>query len=107
MKIEEIRRRNLSVLASEFSTIAALAEAADTNESYLSTILSGSRNAGTKLSRKLEKAANRKPGWMDKDHEAKAEQTGLSRIEQELIHLFRSASAERRRLILALARMKV
>lgn len=106
MKIEEIRRKNLSVLALEFSTIAALAEAAETNESYLSTILSGSRNAGTKLSRRLEKAANRNPGWMDIDHDAQAVQTGLSRIEMELITLFRQVSAERRRLILALARLK-
>lgn len=107
MKIEDIRRNNLAALVSEFKTIVALAEAAEINESYLSTILSGARNAGSRIARRLEKAGNLPSGWLDIDHEATATQIGLTRTEQELITLFRSSSKERQKLLLSLARMKV
>ena len=106
MQIEEIRRKNLASLVTEYGTIAALAESADTTESYLSTILSGARNIGAALSRRLEKASGKEAGWLDIDHDATASQANLTRTELELISLYRNASPERQRLIIALARLK-
>lgn len=109
MKIEEIRRANLSKLVEDSATIAALANAAEISESYISTILSGARNAGSRIARKLERATGRPEGWMDIDHTNRRviEYTPprLTPDETELLFRYRAAAKEKKALILALARL--
>lgn len=74
----EIRRLNLIRLLSEsqFSTLAALAEASSSAPAYLSQVknaIPDSRGKpkvmGNKLARKLEEACGKPTGWMDRDHD--------------------------------------
>lgn len=74
--VYEIRLANLEALVKEMGTAEALAEAAGLSPVYLSQIRSRAidrktgkrRNLGGTAARKLETAAKRSPGWLDKDH---------------------------------------
>ncbi|OQS41149.1 hypothetical protein B0T39_09320 [Chromobacterium haemolyticum] len=75
MRVEDIRLDNLRTLVTEMSTIAAVAQVADTSPSYLSQILNRvpsrtgkPRDVGPDLARKLEQGCGKPMGWMDHPH---------------------------------------
>lgn len=76
MKLKDIRRHNLSLLVSQFETIAAVADLAGTSEKYLSQIINQTlqgdtaRGLGDAVAAKLERGCNKPEGWMDQDHQA-------------------------------------
>jgi len=73
---KEIRLTNLKSLVTEFKTIEAVAQRADSPAVYLSQILNGVksstgrvRGVGDALARKLEAGCGKPTGWMDKNHD--------------------------------------
>jgi hypothetical protein len=69
MDISTIRLRNLRTLMDGYETLAAFAEAVDTNPAYLSQCRSDNlkANVGGKLARKIERSLGLPKGWMDVD----------------------------------------
>ncbi len=69
--VEDIRKNNLEMLASQYGTPAALADKADTNPRYISEVLEGDneKGMGDLLARQIEKNLNLEFGWMDTEHE--------------------------------------
>lgn len=75
--IEEIHRRNLQSLVREFDGVAAVAAKIGCSPSQFSQWLNGSENSGTgkprgmrpSSARRIEKACEKPPGWMDQSHE--------------------------------------
>lgn len=68
MDNKTIRRINLDGLIAQFETIEALAKATNTVANYLSQIKGGSRKMGDATARKLERALDKEPGWIDVLH---------------------------------------
>ena len=74
---EEIRRANLRAVAKDFGGNAALAAALDVTPAAVSQWVNGSRDSKTgkprgmshATCRRIEKAANKPPGWMDVGHD--------------------------------------
>lgn len=116
MTREDIRRANLRKIVAEFKTAIALAEAAETNEKYISQIISGQplpsgnlRNLGSALARRIEIAAGKEPGWMDYDHDNGGlviTRTDMQPDEADLLRLYRKASPAKKRMMLELGRLK-
>lgn len=116
MTREDLRRTNLRKIVSEFGTAIALAEAANTNEKYISQIITGQplpsgslRSLGTVLARRIESAAGKEPGWMDYDHDnggLVVTRTDMTPDEAELLRIYRKASPARKRLMLEVGRVK-
>jgi hypothetical protein len=109
MTSEDIRRTNLRKLVAEFGTAVALAEAANTNEKYISQILGSARNLGNRLARRIETVASKETGWLDYDHDAGGlvvTRTDMAPDEAELLRLYRKASIAKRRLMIELGRLK-
>lgn len=116
MKINDIRLANLKALVREFKTLTALAEAAKTNEKYLSQIInrrilkSGKpANVGDRLAEKLELAGRRPTGWMDTDHESGGvivTNADMTTDEAELLRLYRQSNKDKKNALLVIARLK-
>ncbi|QRM19543.1 hypothetical protein GBK02_09085 [Dechloromonas sp. TW-R-39-2] len=115
MTRNDIRLTNLITLVAEHGSITSLAEAAGVSEKYLSQILTGTklpsgrvRQVGNKIARSLESGSGRTTGWMDRDHTSQSvivDEITLSPTEEELIRLFRAATAAKRRAMMAVARL--
>lgn len=106
MNNKSIRLQNLRLLVEERGTIAAVAAAAETSESYLSQILnrhplpSGRpRNVGDHLARKLESGCGKEEGWMDKTLLPDSQGIFLAPDEQIIMARYRRASPKVRRLV--------
>lgn len=76
MDINQIRLQNLKTLIAECGTLTALADKADTSQSYISQVIHSTKNPngvarslGTRICRKIEAALLKPPGWMDLQHE--------------------------------------
>lgn len=75
--IGQIRLANLEALVRQFGTAEALAAAAETSPVYLSMLRNQKpdpktgrpREVGTAMARRLERAAEKPPGWMDQAHD--------------------------------------
>lgn len=116
MTREDLRRTNLRKIVAEFGTAIALAEVANTNEKYISQILSGqplpsgnARNLGHQLARRIEKAVGKEAGWMDYDHDSGGPvttKTNMKPDESELLRLYRKASPAKKKMMLELGRLK-
>ncbi len=76
MDISDIRRANLRILIAEVGSKAELGRRIGKPANYLSQVESKtgrqSRSIGPTLARKLERATERDPGWMDQDHTERA-----------------------------------
>lgn len=70
MDVREVRRENLRKLNGCFESQRLFADAADVSESVAYQILSGRRNIGEKLARKLEGKLKIPSGWLDLLHES-------------------------------------
>lgn len=114
MNRKDARLRNLQRLVDEYKTIAAVASASGTSEKYLGQLLNGStlksgkpRQIGDDLAQRLEDGCGKPHGWMDADHDTTAPIGGptLTMSEAELLRLYRAASPEKRRAMLAVARL--
>jgi hypothetical protein len=75
--IGQIRLENLETLIKQFGTADKLAEAAETSPVYISMLRNRTvdsktgrpREMGTAMARRMESAAGRGDGWMDKTHD--------------------------------------
>lgn len=116
MSRHNIRLHNLRLLIEEFGSISALAEACGLNEKYLSNVKNENplpsgkpRGVGNAAAVKLEQGASRPAGWMDIDHRESSEKPAqgvkLAPAEHDLITLFRAAGPQKRRAIMAVARL--
>lgn len=114
MNRKEARLRNLLRLVDEYKTIAAVASASGTSEKYLGQILNGTplksgklRQIGDDLAQRLEDGCGKASGWMDADHDTTTPIGGpaLTMSEAELLRLYRAATPEKRRALLAVARL--
>jgi len=67
MDKNETRRGNLWLLRQTLGkgAVNEIAEKADTNPSYLSTIFNGQRELGDELAERIETAFNKPKGWLD------------------------------------------
>jgi hypothetical protein len=109
MTSQELRRTNLRKLVAEFKTAISLAEAANTNEKYISQIISGTRNLGHQLARRFEDAAGKERGWLDYDHDSGGiviTRTDMKPDEAELLRLYRRANPTKKKLMIELGRLK-
>ncbi|WHI52689.1 hypothetical protein P3339_07995 [Microbulbifer sp. MLAF003] len=70
MTIHEIRRMNARYLVTKFRNQGAFAEAADISRSQLSQRIgpNPTENIGDSIARRMEKAAEKKEGWLDRTH---------------------------------------
>jgi len=64
---QEIRVRNLRKLISEFGSQAKLADAVGCTPSVISQLITGHRDIGEKLARKIEEGAGKPALWLDGD----------------------------------------
>lgn len=105
----DIRLANLKRLIAEFGTIARVAELSETSEKYLSNLLNAGpdgKKLGNRVAEKLETGCCKPPGWMDLPEEIVAtEAEKLTATEAELLRRFRTASPEKRRAMMAVARI--
>ena len=65
MSIAEIRRARLRELASRYASQAAFARASWQSDAYISQILTGNRNMGEKVARKIERVLQLADGFLD------------------------------------------
>ena len=114
MTIHDTRLRNLQLLIEHFGSIVALSNATGVSEKYLSQVMNRTRlpsgnpkNIGSNVARRLEQGANMPAGWMDITQEIHAATTpSISPQEAELLRLYREASKDKRRGIIAVARLR-
>lgn len=88
LDISEIRRENLRTLIRDRAngSVGALARIAGFDSPTILSQVSGktpSRNIGPNLARRIEKALKLSKGWLDTDHSAPADLSGLSNEKAE------------------------
>jgi len=113
MTRNDIRHANLLALVEEFGTIAAVASAANTSEKYLWQIIhkeplpSGKiRGIGNDVAEKLELGCGKFSGWLDQIPGGRTlHERTITPGESELVKLYRAASPEKRKALLAVARL--
>lgn len=66
----DIRRANLHLLMRRYDKQVVLAEALGLAPAFMSALLSGERNMGEKLARKVEQRLGESSGWLDQPHDA-------------------------------------
>ena len=67
MDINEIRRRNLRRLVTQYDSQADLARTLAISPQALSGVLTGNKPFGEKFARSLEQTLKLKPGWLDRN----------------------------------------
>lgn len=114
MSRNAIRLNNLRLLVAEYGTIAALYEATDVSEKYLSQLLNeaplptgSTRKMGDKTAERLEHGCGLPAGWMDIAHQEDHEPSPAPTAERELLRLFRQAPPAQRKAALAVLRLQV
>ena len=68
MDNHQIRQRNLQSLLAQYDSQTELAEKIGTLQGRVSDFLSGRRNIGAQMARRIEQAHQLPHGWMDMDH---------------------------------------
>lgn len=70
--MNEIRIKNLRLIAEEVGGLGRLAEAMEADPSFISQLIgkNPSKNIGRNTARKAEAAAGKPVGWLDADHDA-------------------------------------
>ena len=63
--VQEIRRKNVEILVAQFGSQGKFANKVETAPNYVSQIVTGKRDVGTNLARKIEKAVGLTMGAMD------------------------------------------
>jgi transcriptional regulator with XRE-family HTH domain len=66
--VRSFRRVNLGNLIARYGGQRAFAERVGLSPAHVSQIMTGRRNVGDQVARRIEQALNRPPGWMDIDH---------------------------------------
>jgi len=82
---QEIRVRNLRKLISEFGSQAKLADAVGCTPSVISQLITGHRDLGEKLARKIEEGAGKPLLWLDGEVQANAEVELPGSAEDEIL----------------------
>ncbi|MDA9090776.1 helix-turn-helix domain-containing protein [Porticoccaceae bacterium] len=94
---QNIRVQNLRELIAEFGSQAKLADAVGCTASVISQLVTGHRDVGEKLARKIEKGASKPPLWLDSlQHSGVAEPLALYQGSVSLKELWESTSEEER-----------
>lgn len=84
MDSKTIRRGNLDLLIDEVGTMKELAELAESDPNYLSTLKNGHRGIGDDLARRLETACKKPHGWMDHIHDLEGRPLTEDTIEEAI-----------------------
>lgn len=108
--IKDIRYANFLTILREFGdkdgergAIRRLAKASDTDESYISQLKNREKGLGRTVAARLEHAAGRKPGWMDKEHAPHEPRDEHERIYFDIMmELYRKAPSRARRVLKAM-----
>jgi hypothetical protein len=66
--IDNVRFKNFNTLIKKANSNSSFEDSTGIHKTYISHILSGRRNLGTVLCRKIEKKLNLKNSWMDQSH---------------------------------------
>ena len=93
MEIKEIRRRNLILLIESRERQSVLAAELKMAPSILSNIVTGARDMGHGIARRIEKRLLLEPGWMDSLREKMAVP---DRLRAQLLHLYENLSQDGR-----------
>lgn len=116
MNRKEARLLNLKRLVAEYGSIVAVANASGTSEKYLGELINRTpsksgkpRQMGDLTAEKIEVGCGKGRGWMDIDHNATQPIGGpaLNSTEAELLRLYRESTPNKRRALLAVARLKI
>ncbi|MCP3850626.1 MAG: ImmA/IrrE family metallo-endopeptidase [Gammaproteobacteria bacterium] len=67
--VEQIRQFNIANLIEEVGSQKKLGELTETDPSYFSQVVNGTKNCGPIIARRVEKALGHSVGWLDRDHE--------------------------------------
>lgn len=102
MSIQENRRQNLNLLAYEYCSRASVAELLEISHQEMTAFYTTKRFfLPDNMARKLEDAANKPNGWMDrKNYDLK-----LTGNEHELLDVYKSANVENKKLILEMSKL--
>ncbi len=90
--IDQIRLDNLETAIKFFGSAAALASKATVNEAYLSQVRTGQldtktrkpRAMGRVTARKIDRAMEKSPGWMDTDHSENSSDAELPSADDDI-----------------------
>lgn len=87
MTIKNTRIANLNLLAEEFGSLRAVAEASGKSEGYLSLVRTDpKRGIGHKVARDLEVGCKKPKGWMDVDHDESKRSRDLTETDVSLLY---------------------
>ena len=93
---QKYRVNNLRRLIAEYGSQAKLADAVGCTPSVISQLVTGHREIGEKLARKIEEGAGLQPLWLDMPQSAAAEPQSKNQSGITLKELWESTSPEER-----------
>ena len=87
MDINDVRRRNLRRLVTQYDSQADLARTLAISPQALSGVLTGNKPFGEKFARSLEQTLKLAPGWLDRNGGSDETGPGLAGLDDAVIRL--------------------